>query len=293
MKCGIGNFIRGFIFVFTLQIAGIIPVIPALSWSNGGPSTDYDNPNYGTHDWIAQHAYMLLPYEERSWIVRHVDAYLLGTEAPDFDFLHYKDYPSYGDQWMHHNYYVEGCWKILDDHDCACMRAKEEYGKADSCLATGQEEAAAYFAGSMTHYISDVGVFGHVMGGESRHPEEQHHGDYEKEVNNRTDSYNGGYFESFIIFDGWDELTAYRLSFEVGQVTDCGDTAQGGMTKDCEWMDNNYNWNDSTFTDSVAASLNRSVNAVADALHMLAVSNGYGTGKGKTSLGRVKACVRE
>ena len=280
------------LFLFLVVPVVLLPSV-ARPWSNGGPTApdDYDDPNYGTHDWIAQHAYMLLPGAERVWIVNHIDAYLLGTEAPDFETLHYEDYPSYGDQWLHHNYYDEGCWMILDGHDCACLRAKDEYGKADSCLSLGDEEGGAYYAGAMTHYISDVGVFGHVMGAASRHPEEVHHEDYEYEANWRTNRYNDGYFEDHIVFDGWDDLTAYRLSFEVGMVTDCGDTATGGETMDCRWMDDNYDWDDPRFFDSVGASLNRSVNAVADALHRLSVANGYATAVSKTSFGMVKAGI--
>ncbi len=41
---------------------------PAGTLSNGGYSDDPANPDYGTHDWIAQHALDLLPAHERQYI---------------------------------------------------------------------------------------------------------------------------------------------------------------------------------------------------------------------------------
>jgi hypothetical protein len=44
-------------------------VMNGLAWSNGGYSADPSNPDYGTHDWIAQHALDWLPVEEKQYIL--------------------------------------------------------------------------------------------------------------------------------------------------------------------------------------------------------------------------------
>ena len=60
------------------------------AWINGpsgnsitNDSSECDDPPYGTHDWIADHALDLLPNEEKAWIIPYKSIYLLGTEAPD------------------------------------------------------------------------------------------------------------------------------------------------------------------------------------------------------------------
>lgn len=41
-------------------------------WSNGGFSTDPSNPNYGPHDWIAQHALDWLPDGEKEYVLSNL-----------------------------------------------------------------------------------------------------------------------------------------------------------------------------------------------------------------------------
>ena len=55
----------------------------AHCWSNGGYSADPSHPDYGTHDWIAQHALDWLPTQEKQYITDNLAAYLYGTELPD------------------------------------------------------------------------------------------------------------------------------------------------------------------------------------------------------------------
>ena len=66
-----------------------LPTI-VIAWGNGPVGnaqtniiSECNNPPYSTHDWIAEHALMLLPDEERAWIMPHKTMYLLGTETPD------------------------------------------------------------------------------------------------------------------------------------------------------------------------------------------------------------------
>jgi hypothetical protein len=42
---------------------------PTLAYSNGGYSADPSNPDYGTHDYIAQHALDFLPMNEKRYIL--------------------------------------------------------------------------------------------------------------------------------------------------------------------------------------------------------------------------------
>ena len=56
---------------------------PSTAWSNGGYSADPSNPDYGTHDWIAEHALDWLPADQKQYILENLDDYLCGTELPD------------------------------------------------------------------------------------------------------------------------------------------------------------------------------------------------------------------
>src|SRR5207247_8220664 len=78
--------------VATLLVICVLAAGNAFPWNNGpsgkantnapGECTD---PPYSTHDWIAEHGLMLLPQNEREWLMPHKALYLLGTEAPDND----------------------------------------------------------------------------------------------------------------------------------------------------------------------------------------------------------------
>ena len=56
---------------------------PTTAWSNGGYSADPSDPDYGTHDYIAQLALDFLPTDEKRYISDNLDDYLYGTELPD------------------------------------------------------------------------------------------------------------------------------------------------------------------------------------------------------------------
>ena len=82
--------------------------------SNGGYSDDPANPDYGTHDWIAQHALDLLPAHEKQYLEDNLNWYLYGTELPD------NPYPDdgIGDTAKHHVYfYANG--SLMDDSSAA------------------------------------------------------------------------------------------------------------------------------------------------------------------------------
>jgi len=238
--------------------SAFIPTV--FAWSNGGYSADPSNPDYGTHDWIAQHAKNWLPTVERKWIDDNLNLFLYGTEYPDTSGASYGTTHGYGDTVKHHNYYNTSGF-VTDAS--AANRAKAEYDKALVELKAGRNDTAAIYAGSMTHYIDDLGVFGHVMTNET------HHDDYESYVETRTTSYNYGVFESYLVFDGnLENVSAYDASISLGRNT----FNDNGGTYTANWMDINYNWNSLTFKNRCGESLDLATNYVADVLHTLVVS---------------------
>ncbi|MEM3356610.1 MAG: C39 family peptidase [Candidatus Bathyarchaeia archaeon] len=231
-------------------------VYSAFGWSNGGSSSDSLNPKYGTHDWIAHHALDWLPQKEKWFIVKNVVSYLYGTELPDNSSV-----PSgIGDTAKHHVYYFSN--GSLQD-DASAVRAQEEYAKAVSLFKAGDLANASLRLGVVTHYISDVAVFGHVMGSGTDWGAEAHHSDYESYVQSRTDSYDDE-FNVFLNFDGvLSQISAYDTALELAYDTTFG--GEEGLT--CVWMDTNYNWSNPTFKNRCGESLNLAVNLIADVLH--------------------------
>lgn len=71
--------------LLSLLLFGLQSVRPVASWSNGGFSTDPAHPEYGTHDFIAQHALDWAPTESSLWLRSNLAAYLYGTELPACD----------------------------------------------------------------------------------------------------------------------------------------------------------------------------------------------------------------
>jgi hypothetical protein len=230
--------------------------VAVFGWSNGGYSDDPSNPKYGTHDWIAQHALDWLPLEEKQFILNNIANYLYGTELPDNGTV----LGGIGDKTKHHVYYFAN--GSLQD-DASAVRAQEEFGTAVKIFKAGGLANAAKTLGVMTHYIADVAVFGHVMGSETDWGNETHHSDYETYVNARTNNYTDE-FNTFLAFDGvLSEIFAYHATLALA--SDTTFDGDGGLT--CGWMDENYNWSDSTFKNRCGESLNFAVNLVADVLH--------------------------
>jgi hypothetical protein len=231
-------------------------------WSNGGYSNDLASPKYGTHDWIAQHALDWLPTLEKQYLLDNLPRYLFGTELPDNGGAP----DGIGDTTKHHVYFSSS-GTVADDS--SAIRANEEYNIALNYLKAQDYADAAKTAGDMTHYISDSGVFGHVMGASTPWGTEIHHSDYEDYVDARTGSYSGigtNNFNSCLLFDGsLTNLTAYNAALDLAYDTTFG----GSSHMTCTWMDSNYNWSNSTFSGRCGQSLNLAVNAVTDVLHTL------------------------
>lgn len=251
--------------VFMFLNAGLV-----CGWSNGGYSTDPTHPVYGTHDWIAQHALDWLPTQEKQYIMNNLAAYLYGTELPDNSNAPGGD--GIGDTTKHHIYY-SATGTVTDD--ASAQRANAEYNLALGYLKEQDWADAAKTAGAMTHYIADMGVFGHVMGASTAWGTEAHHSDYESYVDTRTESYSGTgssiNFSQYLSFDGsLTTLTANNAALNVAY-----DTTFGGSSRlNCTWMDTNYNWGNPTFSGRCGQSLNVAVNAVTDVLHTLYQASG-------------------
>lgn len=245
------------LFVIGFLIACFVAGSARVSgWSNGGYSADPLNPDYGTHDWIAEHALDWLPPEEKQFLLDNKAVYLYGTELPDNG----QAVDGIGDTTKHHVYYfADG--SVQDD--VAADRAAEEYAKAVAAYNAGNFSGAAKQLGIVTHYMADMSVFGHVMGASTAWGTETHHSDYENYVQTRTNSYADD-FDSFLVFDG----SLSTLSAYDAVVTLANDTTfdvDGQYT--CVWMDQNYDWSDPEFKDRCGESLNLAVNMVADVLH--------------------------
>lgn len=229
-----------------------------FSWSNGGYSANPAAPDYGTHDWIAHHALDWLPAKEKQYITDNLAVYLYGTELPD----NWQATDGIGDTPKHHVYYYSN--GSLQD-DASASRAREEYEKALSYALDGDLVNASKTLGTITHYISDVAVFGHVMGSSTDWGAEDNaiHSNYESYVNGRTNNYTDD-FESYLIFDGTLSLvSAYNATLMLAYDT----TFDSDGNLNCTWMHQNYNWTNPVFKDRCGESLNLAVNHVADVLH--------------------------
>ena len=133
----------------SLLFGASVSLVAVSGWSNGGFSADPSNPDYGTHDWIAQHALDWLPSNEKQFILDNVANYLYGTELPDNGGAP----DGIGDTVNHHVYYfADGS---LQD-DVSAVRAQEEYVKAVDFFKAGNLTNAAKRFGVMTDRKSVV-----------------------------------------------------------------------------------------------------------------------------------------
>jgi hypothetical protein len=226
-------------------------------WSNGGYSSDESNPDYGTHDWIADAALQLQTRDVAFLKTTFHNQYLLGTEAPDNpDFI--------GDTGSHHVYYRAN--GTLQDDACA-ERARAIYESALQYLKAKDFEHASFEMGAMVHYISDVGVFGHTMGSTTDWGSETHHSDYEDYMNSVASSMS---FPTSILLGNKD---AYNATLDLARDITFGNGTLPGIWSNVK-MDNNYNWNNKSFHASASSSLNESAMTVASAINHILIESG-------------------
>jgi hypothetical protein len=246
----------------TVLLLSFLMIVTALfsvsGWSNGGYSDDPFNPDYGTHDWIAEHALDWLPSAEKQFILENLATYLYGTELPDRPAAQ----GGIGDSLYHHVYYHAN--GSLQD-DASAVRAKAKYDVAVSFYKSGDLTNASKMLGAMTHYIADMAVFGHVMGAGTDWgaEDEDLHSDYEKQANKCTNSYDDD-FNTYLAYDGsLSNISAYDAALTLAYNTTFGDN--GDLT--CVWMNQSYTWDNPAFVNRCGESLNLAVNLIADVLH--------------------------
>jgi hypothetical protein len=237
-------------------------IAPAWAWNNGGDTRPGNSPQLATHDWIALYALLWMPEAESWWIAENpidLSNFLLGTELPDN-----SGHPlGIGDTSLHHVYYFAS--GTLQDGSAA-NRAQDEFDQALSFLDSGNYSAAALHARVMSHYIIDVGVFGHVMGSGTDWGAEAHHGDYEDYVETRTNEFPMDDFSVYLSYDGsLATIDAHDAALNIAYDTTFG--GAGGLG--CAWMDTHYDWNNPTFKNRAGASINLCANALADVFHTL------------------------
>ena len=136
------------LLVLSLILATLLSP-PTTAYSNGGYSADPSDPDYGTHDWIAQHALDWLPDNEKRYISDNLNDYLYGTELPDNGAAP----DGIGDFYNHHVYFYST--GDLQD-DISALRAQEEYDEVIDRLKSGEDALAAKHAGIMSHYVVDL-----------------------------------------------------------------------------------------------------------------------------------------
>jgi hypothetical protein len=234
----------------------------AFCWSNGGYSADPFNPDYGTHDWIVQHALDWLPTAEKQYILDNLAAFLYGTELPDRP----SSSGGIGDTTNHHIYFHSD--GTLQD-DASAVRAQEEYENAVEFANGGDLASAVKRLGAVVHYICDVAVFGHVMGSSTDWGSETHHSDYENHVNAETGTYTSE-FDVYLVFDGALSIeSTYHAAIQLANDTTFD--PNGDLT--ALWMDQNCDWTNAAFKDRAGESLSLAANAVADILHTFYVDH--------------------
>lgn len=245
---------RGYWRIRSIILAALISIcfIPgAQAWSNGGYSADPANPDYGTHDWIADRALDIQIRNVTFLSTTYHSRFLLGTEAPDN--------PAYiGDSSNHHVYYYSD--GTLQDGKEA-VRASEMYDLAVAYLNANDYSNASFYLGAMAHYIADLGVFGHTMGSGTAWGAEAHHSDYEDKVEAMT-----GFMPSpsgLSLGDKYASNAALDIAKDI--------TFGSGAIEPNIWMDANYNWGNAVFSASVNASLNAAIEAVAATINHLMI----------------------
>lgn len=259
--------------IFLIVVLSFLPA--GFCWSNGGYSSNLTNPDYGTHDWIIEHALDWLPQNEKQYIIDNLALCLYGTELPDNGAAP----DGIGDTSLHHIYYNAG--GLLTD-DSSAARAQTVFDEVVECIRSGEYWLAAKEAGVMSHYIADVAVFGHVMGSGTDWGAEKHHSDYENYVNDRTSAYNDE-FNIYLSFDGELSLiSAYDAACSLAYDTTFD--IDGDLT--AVWMDQNYNWSNTVFRERCGESLNLATNYIADVLHTIHIESMVWSGWNLISGGR-------
>jgi len=250
--------VRGIFSIALVLAFTAFSISTVSSWSNGGYSADPNNPDYGTHDWIAERALDWLPANEKAVILTYRVAYLYGTELPD----NCQAVDKLCDTGKHHVYLRSS--EVLQDNASA-RRALDMQSQVLSAIAAGDYSSAAKWTGAMTHYIADLASFGHVMGSGTdwgAEPESVH-SNYENHVQGLTNSRDTTVIP--LTFDGTlAAISPYDAALALAHDTTFDDSGAG---RTAVWMNRTDNWNDPAFTSRAYQSINLAVNYVAEVVH--------------------------
>jgi len=235
-------------------LATLLGTQQSLAWGNGGYSSDPEYPDYGIHDWIADKA-LAFQTADVSFLTStyHAD-YLIGTEAPDND--------AYIGDWYNHHVYYTSSGAIQSD--IGASRSQAMYQAALVALGASDFKQAAYYAGAMAHYVSDLGAYGHTMGAGTEWGQSRNHSDYEEQVADLLGSLSAPAAEPVAPKD------PYEVAVSLARETTFG----SGVIRANTWMEANYDWGNPAFRASCFESLNESVRAVAGALGKLLLDAG-------------------
>lgn len=259
--------------------------VTSSGWSNGGTSKRINSPIFGTHDWIAYEGYRLAQDEaDLDWLRDEVNAYFLGTEAPDTSaFLSsFTTEGGYSDATQCHCVLYDEGLDVVRDR--AAMRAQQEFDRARAALESGAPDRfrrAAFHVGAMAHYIGDLSQFMHMMGQGSRWGREEKslHSRYEEVVDKtmvagkRRSTLLSPYIKKRAVAGN----TAERVTLAVAKFVDTG----GGTIVTPGWMygrwkayrtdkiDNKPTRWEKRFLDQSGDNANVAANGIAKLLVML------------------------
>lgn len=254
-------------------------MITTFGWSNGGTTKKLTLVKFGTHDWIAYEGYRLAKDDaDVNWIKNNLNAFFLGTEAPDTSaFLSsFTDEEGYSDAIHCHCVLYNSSLDVIRDR--AAMRAQQEFDRAQTALTNGDKRLAAFHAGAMAHYIGDLSQFMHIMGTGSRWGKEEKdpHSRYEEviELTIKASTKKSTLLSAFITKTNVAGNTAEAITVSVAKFVDTG----GGTTRTpgwmyAEWQDylaagtatNTTTW-DTKFLEQTRRNVNMSANGIAELL---------------------------
>lgn len=244
------NILKNRIMIIAVLLLLMNMISPAYAWSNGGWSIDVNNPTDGTHDQILEKAINMLPSDMKAKI--NIVAAKYGSEIPDCNAGIY----CIGDTVRHHVYYYSN--GNLQD-DIGAKRAQEEYDLAKSSLQNSDNYNFSLHVGIMSHYMSDLAVYGHTMGINTDWGAETSHSKYESYAGNHPELVSGVTFDNKL-----DSISAYNASLAIAKDTTFGDGIHTNV-----WMENNYNIYDSIYLQEMQNSIGYGTNSIADVIYTM------------------------
>jgi hypothetical protein len=257
----------------------LLLTVSASGWSNGGKSNKITSPKFGTHDWIAYEAYRLAKDDANlNWIKNNLNAFFLGTEAPDTSAFvsSFTTEGGYSDATQCHCVLYDDDLEVVKNR--ASIRAQQEFERAREALQNGNKKKAAFHAGAMAHYIGDLSQFMHIMGSGSRWGSEDQslHSRYEEviELTINATTRKSSLLSAFIVEVDVPGDDAEEIALSVAKFVDTG----GGTIRTTGWMYEKWEihyangeakpasgWN-SKFLEQTRRNVNMSINGIAELL---------------------------